>query len=536
MGRRPTSTGPSRRRGGRSTTAPWRRMNASDRGKLIWRIGDLIEEHADEFAQLESLDNGKPLAVARAADVPLAADLFRYMAGWATKIEGDTDPDLRDSRARRLSRVHAARAGRRRRPDHPLELPAADGGVEARPGAGLRLHGRAEARRADAAVRAAARRADAGGRAPGRRRQHRHRLRRDAGAALAAHADVDKVAFTGSTEVGKLIVQAAAGNLKRVSLELGGKSPNIVFADADLEQRDRRRGAARSSSTTASAAAPARGCTCRRTSTTRSSRASPTRQRRSSSAPGIDPDTEMGPLVSEEQFDRVLGYLEAGRERGGNGAQPAATAHRRPRLLRRADVLDRHDADMSVVREEIFGPVVVRDPVRRRRGDRARAPTTRPTASPRASGPATSPRPTGRPSACAPARCGSTATTSSTPRCRSAATSSPAGAARWATRCWTTTWRRSRSSPPSSASRRPGGAPPGGTASLRAARPARTLPSQVWTSYTVAEAVARRFGAPGQPQSSAFTRKRLFRHASRVLSQTRADSPAGGGRWADFAR
>ena len=76
-------------------------MNASERGRLIWRIADLIEEHADELAMLETLDNGKPLAIARAADVPLAADLFRYMAGWATKIEGTTDPDLRRCRRRR---------------------------------------------------------------------------------------------------------------------------------------------------------------------------------------------------------------------------------------------------------------------------------------------------------------------------------------------------------------------------------------------------------------------------------------------------
>ena len=100
---------------------------------MIWRIGDLIDANLEELAELETLDNGKPIGVARVADVPLAADLFRYMAGWATKIEGNTIPDLGAVRpGRRLPRLHPARAGRRRRADHPLELPAADGGLEAR--------------------------------------------------------------------------------------------------------------------------------------------------------------------------------------------------------------------------------------------------------------------------------------------------------------------------------------------------------------------------------------------------------------------
>ncbi len=115
-------------------TGPWSRMTPSDRGRIIWRIGDLILEHHDELAQLESLDNGKPFAVAQAADVPLAADLFHYMAGWATKIEGNTiNISVPYMPGRQLPLLHAARADRRRRADHPLELPAADGRVEARP-------------------------------------------------------------------------------------------------------------------------------------------------------------------------------------------------------------------------------------------------------------------------------------------------------------------------------------------------------------------------------------------------------------------
>ena len=132
-------------------SGPWSKITPSERGRLIWKIADLIEKHLEEFAQLESLDNGKPLTVARVADVPLAADLFRYMAGWATKIEGNTIPHFVRRRPTTISGLYGSRADRRRWPNHPLEFPAADGGVEAGPGPCDRLHGRAEARRADAA-------------------------------------------------------------------------------------------------------------------------------------------------------------------------------------------------------------------------------------------------------------------------------------------------------------------------------------------------------------------------------------------------
>ena len=158
--------------------SPWRRMNASDRGRLIWRIADLIEEHADELAMLESLDNGKPFAIARAADVALAADLFRYMAGWPTKIEGTTVP---------ISALPAPGeylAYTLREPVGvvgqiiPWNFPLLMAAWKLGPVLACGMHRRAQARRADAAVGAPARRAAAGGWAPRGRRQHRHRLRR----------------------------------------------------------------------------------------------------------------------------------------------------------------------------------------------------------------------------------------------------------------------------------------------------------------------------------------------------------------------
>ena len=220
--------------------SPWRRMNASDRGRLIWRIAELIEEHADELAMLESLDNGKPYCDRRAADVPLAADLFRYMAGWPTKIEGTTVPiSALPAPGEYLAytlREPVGVVGQIIPWNFPLLMAAWKLGpvlacgctvvlkpAEQTPLSALRLGELLqEAGLPDGVVNIVTGFGDAG-------------------AALAAHDDVDKVAFTGSTEVGKLIVKAAAGNLKKVTLELGGKSPNVVFADADLGERDHRR-------------------------------------------------------------------------------------------------------------------------------------------------------------------------------------------------------------------------------------------------------------------------------------------------------
>ena len=184
-------------------------MTPSERGRLLWKLADLIEQHVEEFAQLESLDNGKPLAVARGRRRAAGRRPVPLHGRLGDQDRGRHDPDLGALRARReLPRLHAARAGRRRRPDHPVELPAADGGVEARPGARHRLHRRAQARRADAALGAAARRADRARPAfPPGVVNIVTGFGETAGAALAAHPDVDKVAFTGSTEVGKLIVK-----------------------------------------------------------------------------------------------------------------------------------------------------------------------------------------------------------------------------------------------------------------------------------------------------------------------------------------
>src|SRR5215469_13179242 len=217
-------------------TGPWRKMTPSERGKLIWKLADLLEAHLEEFAYLESLDNGKPLTIARAADVPLAIDLFRYMAGWATKIEGSTIPISvpYTPGAKYLSytlREPIGVVGQIIPWNFPLLMAAWKLGPALATGCTIVL--KPAEQTPLSALRLGELIVEAGfpegvvNIVPG--------YGETAGASLAAHMDVDKVAFTGSTEVGKLIIHAAAGNLKKVSLELGGKSPNVVYKDANMD-------------------------------------------------------------------------------------------------------------------------------------------------------------------------------------------------------------------------------------------------------------------------------------------------------------
>ena len=211
-------------------SGPWPSMTPSRRGRLISKLADLLEEHLEEFAQLESLDNGKPLSVARAVDVPLSVDHLRYMSGWASKIEGSTIPISVEGHVAWTVREPVGVVGQIVPWNFPLLMavwklgPALAAGctivlkpAEQTPLSALRL---------GELILEAGFPAGVVNIVPG--------FGETAGAALAVHPDVDKIAFTGSTEVGKIILKAAAGNLKKVSLELGGKSPNIIFADTDV--------------------------------------------------------------------------------------------------------------------------------------------------------------------------------------------------------------------------------------------------------------------------------------------------------------
>ena len=211
---------------------PWRTMTPSQRGRYIWRVAELLEQHSEEFAQLESLDNGKPITETRAADVPLAVDLFRYMAGWASKIEGNTIPISMPGKYFAYTlREPVGVVGQIIPWNFPLLMAAWKLGPALAAGCTIIL--KPASLTPLTALRLGELFIEAGFPAgvvnivtgPGP----------TAGAALAAHPDVDKIAITGSTEVGKQIVHAATGNLKKVSLELGGKSPNIVLKDADMK-------------------------------------------------------------------------------------------------------------------------------------------------------------------------------------------------------------------------------------------------------------------------------------------------------------
>jgi phenylacetaldehyde dehydrogenase len=343
-------------------SGPWPRMTPSERGKLVWRIGELLLAHADELAELESLDNGKPRAVARVADVPLAADLFQYMAGWATKLEGNTIP---------ISVPYAPgaqfHAFTLREPvgvvgqiipwNFPLLMAAWKLGPALATGNCVVL--KPAEQTPLSALRLGELLLEAG--LPAGVVNIVTGFGETAGAALAAHENVDKVAFTGSTEVGKLIVRAASGNLKKVSLELGGKSPNIVFKDAgDLN---------------AAIAGAANAiffnhgqCCCA------GSRLMVERDvfdqvvegvaehaKRIKLGPGLAADTEMGPLVSEEQLNRVSRYLHQGKQDGACYVTGGSRAGERGYFVQ-PTVIKNTKPNMSIVREEIFGPVVVAEP------------------------------------------------------------------------------------------------------------------------------------------------------------------------------
>jgi phenylacetaldehyde dehydrogenase len=337
---------------------PWPEMHPSERSRLLWKVSELIDQHRDELAELETLDNGKPIVLSRIVDLPSVIETFRYFAGWATKIEGNTIPMSKPG-AKYFAytlREPVGVVGQIIPWNFPLIMagwklaPALAAGctvvlkpAEQTPLTALRLGELImEAGFPEGVVNVV----------PG--------FGETAGAALAAHPDVDKIAFTGSTEVGRLIVDAAKGNLKKVSLELGGKSPNIVFPDADLDL-----------AIPGSAAAiffnQGQCCTAGSRLFVHKSifdkvvEGVAQATKNFQIGPGIDSSTNLGPLVSKEQQDRVCGYLESG---AAEGARAVVGGHRisgggyfvEPTVL--VDV----KPHMKVVREEIFGPVVTAIP------------------------------------------------------------------------------------------------------------------------------------------------------------------------------
>jgi len=334
----------------------WRRMSAVDRSNLLLKLADLIERDAEELAVLECMDNGKPASMTRWVEIEGAIRTFRYFAGWPTKFGGETLPVSPRSGAQILNyttREPVGVCGLIVPWNYPLSMaawkvaPALAAGctvilkpAEQTPLTALRLGDLA----LEAGFPAGVLNVVTGF--------------GEAGAALVEHPDVDKVAFTGSTEVGKLIVRGSTVNLKKVSLELGGKSPQIVLPDADLEA---------AAVSIASGIFFNQGQTC--TAGSRLYAHASIHDRllelvteqaaKLTIGNGLDAATTFGPLVSQEQYDRVSGYVEIGRAEGAE----VVTGGGRPQGLDagfffQPTILAGATGSMRVVREEIFGPVL----------------------------------------------------------------------------------------------------------------------------------------------------------------------------------
>ncbi len=333
---------------------PWREMSAADRARILWRIGDLLEQHADELGQLETLNNGKPIFESRQIDVPMAAEVFRYYAGWATKLQGETIPvrgPFLNYTLREPIGVVAAIVPW----NFPLLLAswklapalAAGNTVVLKPAPWTPL----------TALRLAELAQQAG--LPDGVLNVVTGSTRETGRALVRHAGVDKIAFTGSTATGQEIMRTAADTLKRVSLELGGKSPNLVFADADLEA------AARGALTgifygKGEVCAAGSRLLVERTVHDRLLELLLERVKKMRPADPLDPKTRLGPLVSQVQMEKVLGYIEKGRAEGARllvGGQRATVGNGRGYFVE-PTIFDQVAPEMTIAREEIFGPVL----------------------------------------------------------------------------------------------------------------------------------------------------------------------------------
>jgi aldehyde dehydrogenase (NAD+) len=332
--------------------APWRRMSASERGKLLNRLADLIEKNADELATLESLDNGKPRHVAAAADLPLTIACYRYYAGWADKIQGKTIPISGDyfcyTRHEPVGVV-----GQIIPWNFPLLMQAWKLGPALACGNTVIL--KVAEQTPLSALRVGELIIEAGfpegvinilpGYGP------------TAGAAIARHMDVDKVAFTGSTEVGHLIMKAAAEtNLKRVTLELGGKSPNIVFADADMEQAVEGSHFALFFNQGQCCCAGSRVFVEEKIYDEFVQRSAERAKRRTVGDP-LDKKTEQGPQVDQDQFNKVMSYVEAGKQEGAKLLCGGERVGERGYFVAPTVFADVKD-EMKIAQEEIFGPVM----------------------------------------------------------------------------------------------------------------------------------------------------------------------------------
>jgi acyl-CoA reductase-like NAD-dependent aldehyde dehydrogenase len=341
---------------------PWGSLSAADRGLAIARLADLIEASADELAELEALDNGKPVKLAKLVDVASSVAHFRHFAGWPERIFGETIPVRQPDMLCYTRKEPVGVCGQIIPWNFPLLMaawklgPALAAGctvvlkpAEQTPLSALRLGELA----LEAGIPAGVLNVLTGD--------------GETGAALVDHPGVDKIAFTGSTAVGREIGAKAGRALKRVTLELGGKSPNIILPDADLD-------AAVKGSFQAIYYNSGQACNAgsrlfvHRDQFDEVVAALAARAGKTRVGPGLDPASQLGPVVSAEQHERVLSYIEAGRREGaelvaggsasgdGSGSAGEGGYFVEPTLFTATD------DSLSISREEIFGPVLVAMP------------------------------------------------------------------------------------------------------------------------------------------------------------------------------
>jgi aldehyde dehydrogenase (NAD+) len=341
------------RRAFEDRNGPWRKLSASQRGRLLWKLADLIESNIDELSELETLDNGKPIFESRQVDMPMVVDVLRYYAGLATKIQGETVNTCETAFTYTL-REPIGVVGLIVPWNFPLLLaswklgPALASGntlvlkpAEQTPLTTLKLGELS----IEAGFPAGVINIVTGG--------------PETGKAIVAHPGVDKIAFTGSTAVGKEIMRGAADTLKRVTLELGGKSPNIVFSDADID------GAVKGA---INGIFYGKGEVCNAGSRLflesklkdEFTEKLVARARKMLPADPLDPKTRLGAIVSQEQMKTVLGYIEAGKSEGAKvvAGGNRVSANGGKGFFIEPTIFDDVKNDMKIAQEEIFGPVL----------------------------------------------------------------------------------------------------------------------------------------------------------------------------------
>ena len=332
-------------------SGPWGKMDARDRGRLMYRLADLIEDNIDELAELESLDNGKPLAEARNGDLPLVVDVIRYYAGWADKIHGQTVP-IRGNYFTYTRKEPVGVAGQIIPWNFPLLMVSWKWGPALAAGCTIVMKPAEQTplsvlRMGELAIEAGF---------PNGVINIVNGFGETAGASLVAHPGVDKIAFTGEGTTAKIISRSAVDTMKRLTFELGGKSPNIVFADADLDKAVDGALLGIYLNQGQCCCAGSRLFVQEEVHDQFVGRLSAKVAARNLGDP-FDPKTEQGPQIDKAQFDKIMSYIAKGKEQGARVVTGGERHGEKGFFIKPTIFADVKD-DMAIARDEIFGPVL----------------------------------------------------------------------------------------------------------------------------------------------------------------------------------